>query len=1122
VGLKRTIRTITVFTLTVFTTVQCNNSESDKSKELPKLGDSAPKVLFSKVESSHTGIEFYNEIIENEKYNMFYYDYMYNGGGVAIEDIDNDGLVDLFFTGNMKDNRLYKNLGGFKFEDITESANIIEGKSTWSTGVSFVDINADGYQDIYVCRSYSIGNEELQRNLLYINNGDLTFIESAKEYGLDDAGFSIQASFFDYDLDGDLDVFVANHPIDFRPKDPSIRHKKWLQPSLKESNHLFRNEGSNRFTDVTIQSGLLEYGYTLGAITADINGDNWPDIYTTNDYEHPDRYYINNRDGTFRERLEKSFKHTSFFSMGVDFSDINNDSLADLAVVDMVAEDNYRQKTMMPSMNPNIFWDAVLKGYHYQYMRNTLQLNIGFGNFSEIGQLSGVAKTDWSWAVLLADFDLDGWKDMYIANGFYRDTRNVDYRKYYEENYGDLKHLTNQQVQEINSKIPRQKIINYYYQNKGDLHFENKSSESGITDSSFSNGASYADLDNDGDLDLVVNNLTDKAFVYKNNSMESGGKSYLGVRLLGAGKNRNGIGAKVTIRNKGSVQIRQHIVSRGYQSSVSNVLHFGLAGESEIGELIVRWPSGKSQTIKNVTSNQVVEVKELDAVIVRNMVSQKPLTFKPVHGQFGVDYSHKENRFNDYEKEILLPHNMSHMGPKVSIGDVNADGLDDLFFGGAAGSPGQLYIQQRSGKFFNQTSPAISQDDAHEDIGSLFFDADSDGDQDLYVVSGGNEFEPDSPLLLDRLYLNDGEGRFSKSKGRLPKTLISGSCVIAEDYDKDGDLDLFVGGRLVPGKYPFPAKSMILENNRGVFIDVTGKLAPELQEAGMVSAALWSDYDQDGLVDLILTGEWMPIRIFRNGGEIFEEVTSKLQLDSTNGWWNVIRECDINKDGLPDYVVGNLGENYKFTASKETPFPVYVNDFDGNGSQDIVLGYSNSGTYYPVRGKECTSQQMPQIKSQFPSYEAFGNASLTDIYGDKLDSSLHYEVFNFSTVILENKKTEFAVRRLPIEAQFSAVQGILTEDFTGDGEVDILLAGNFFVSEVETGRADASNGLLLEGRGNFEFTSMPTIESGFYTPNDVRDLQFFYSTDNQPKVIVTNNNFRPHFFRMTKRIGNNR
>lgn len=1107
------------FTMCTIVLIGCsktteNNEKVDNKKAEMAQAEALP--LFSLMQSNHTNITFQNKIIEDENYNSFYYDYMYNGGGVAIGDIDNDGLEDLFFSGNMTDNRLYRNLGDFKFEDITNQANTA-AKGTWSTGASFVDINADGYQDLYVCRSFDGGNEDIQRNLLYINNGNLTFTESAKTYGLDDAGFSTQASFFDYDKDGDLDVYIANHPIDFHPADPSIRYTKWKNPSWKESNHLYENKGDGLFEDITAKAGLLGYDYTLGVVTADINGDSWPDIYITNDYEHPDRYYINQKDGTFKESLRNSFRHTSNFAMGVDFADVNNDALSDIAVVDMVAEDNYRQKTMMPSMNPTSFWANVRSGYHYQYMRNSLQLNGGDGTFAEIGQLSGIAKTDWSWAVLLADFDLDGWKDMYVTNGYYRDTRNVDYRNYYKKYYSQLTSFTKQQVDEILRKIPSQKITNYYFKNNKDLTFKNYSKEAGINTPSFSNGASYADLDNDGDLDLVVNNLADQAFIYKNNSRELEGKNFLKVKLIGEGQNTNGIGAKLTLRRGGETQTRMQLLTRGYQSGVSNVLHFGLGDINTVDELKVEWASGKTEKLANLKANQLLVLEENSASLSNKKKPETSPIFSAINNQLGVNYRHIENRYDDYAREILLPHKMSQMGPKVGVGDANDDQLDDLFIGGASGSAGALYIQTENGTFNKSTSNPWTQDFASEDMGIAFFDSDSDGDQDIYIVSGSNELEENHKLYNDRLYLNDGNGNYSKTVGKIPELATSGSCVLPQDFDGDGDMDLFIGGRQVPGKYPLPTNSYILENKGGIFTDVTQQIAPELHELGMVSTAVWSDFDGDNATDLIIAGEWMPIRMFKNTAGKFIEVSNEWGLDSTNGWWNKLVACDLNQDGLTDYIAGNLGKNYKYKASKLTPFPVFVNDFDKSGSLDIVLGYSNSGEYYPVRGRECSSQQMPNIKDKFPSYHEFGQAKLIDIYGDELNKAIRYNAYEFASVALINKGNGFEIKKLPVEAQFSAVQGIVVEDFTQDGIEDVLLAGNFFVSEVETGRADASTGLLLKGMGDGSFTSLSSAESGFFAPSDVRDLQKFTNAKGEIKIIVANNNFAVQLFELNKK-----
>lgn len=1115
--IKRSIlRGIFLISISTFF-VCCTSSDSydkkgtNERKKSAKTSVKSSLPTFVKLDPRLTGITFNNQLMENEYFNSFSYDYFYNGGGVAAGDIDNDGLVDIYFTGNMLGNRLYKNMGNWKFKDITDQANVA-ATNTWCTGTSFVDINADGLLDIYVCRSLKSGNKDWHRNLLYINNGNLTFTESAKKYGLDDVGYSTQASFFDYDLDGDLDVFVANHPIDFQPEDPQIRYRKWLNPSIEESNHLFRNNGDDTFTDVTKQAGLLSYDFTLGIITADMNGDALPDIYLSNDYEHPDRYYMNNGNGTFQERLKKSFRHTSHFSMGIDYSDINNDSLADLVAVDMVAEDNYRQKTMMASMSTENFWRNVKAGYHFQFMRNSIQLNQGNANFAEIGQMAGIAKTDWSWAVLLADFNLDGWKDMFITNGYYRDTRNVDYRNYFEKNYSKVV-VSNEMLQKVLPLIPRQKINNYYYENQKNLHFNNKSKEEGINHPSFSNGASYADLDNDGDLDLIVSNLGDPAFIYRNNSTENNSGNFLILKLEGAGKNRNGIGTSITIKHDGNIQTRQHIISRGYQSGVSNQIHFGLGKINKIDQLTVNWPNGKRERLQDVKANQTLILKESNAFETTPQLAKSTnMLFKRPSDHLGVNYKHVENAYDDFEKEVLLPHKMSQLGPKVTVGDVNGDQMDDLFIGGASGSPGELYIQGKNGQFKKKPSGPWVQDFGSEDIGSLFFDSDGDGDMDLYVVSGGNEFEEGNKLYRDRLYLNNGSGTFTKSNGKIPDIAISGSCVTSADYDNDGDLDLFIGGRQTPGKYPFPTSSYILENIDGVFKNMSNEVFPELNDIGMVSTAIWSDFDNDNDPDLIVTGEWMSIRFFENTEGKFKEVTKNLGLDSTTGWWNKIVACDLNTDGLTDYVVGNLGENYKYKASKKVPFRVYANDFDKNGTQDIVLGYSYKGEYYPVRGRECTSEQMPNIKKRFPSYHDFGQAKLIDIYGDDLQHSLHYKAFEFSSVIIQNTGNGFIVQTLPVEAQFSAIQGIVVHDFTNDGIQDIVIAGNFFVSEVETGRADASTGLFLKGKGDFNFSSLLSKDCGFFAPGDVRDLQLFYDARKEPRLIVTNNNSGAQLF----------
>lgn len=1098
---------ITLMGCNLFTSCDTSKTADKKFPQTDAKSIKASKKdmpIFQKINPSASGITFNNDLIENKYFNSFNYDYFYNGGGVAAGDINNDGLMDLFFTGNMSSNKLYLNQGNLKFKDISKKAGI-EAKDTWCTGVLFVDVNQDGFKDIYVCRSFPSGRKERLRNLLYINNGDLTFTEDAERYGLNDDGYSTHASFFDYDKDGDLDVFVANHPVNFHPENFKERYEYWQNPNLEESNRLYRNNGEGKFTDVTKEAGLLSYDFTLGLITSDINGDGLTDIYLSNDYELPDRYYVNQGNGTFKEQLQLSFRHTSNFSMGVDFADINNDTLLDLAAVDMVAEDNYRSKTMMPSMNPESFWTAVGVGYHYQYMRNMLQLNRGDKTFGDIGQMAGIAKTDWSWSVLMADFNLDGWNDIYVTNGYFRDTRNVDYRKFYEENYGEIQ-LSDAQIKEILKKIPRQKINNYYFENDQKLHFEKKSNASGIKDPSYSNGATYVDLDNDGDLELVVSNLGDPAFLYKNLSRENNLGNYLSVRLKGENKNTEAIGAKITIKHNGQYQRKELLISRGYQSGTSGRVHFGLSNTNMIDELWVDWPSGKRSKLKAVEPNQELIVEASKAKLL-NIAPKKSFAkiFYDIRDRKGIAFNHYERPYDDYAKEILLPHKMSQLGPKISAGDINGDGLTDVYIGAAAGSPSSAYLQNSDGTFTEKRGPWIN-DVPKEDMGSALFDADGDGDQDLYVVSGSNEFKEESLNYLDRLYINDGKGNFSISKGKIPVMKSSGSCVVPADIDSDGDMDLFIGGRQIPRKYPYPASSTILINENGSFTDATKELLPDLIDLGMVSSAIWTDYDDDKDLDLMVVGEWMSIHLFENNNGVFENRSKQLGLDSTNGWWNIIVSADLDDDGRTDYVIGNLGKNYKYKASKDLPFPVYVNDFDQNGTQDIVLSYSYKGDYFPVRGRECSSQQMPNIKKKFPTYDAFGQANLMDIYGEGLKNALHYEVYDFSSIILQNTDQGFKIIPLPVEAQISAVQGIVVDDLDKDGIKDILIAGNLFVSEVETGRADAGTGLFLKGRGNFNYRSLSNYECGFFAPGDVRDMKLIQTVDNQKLVLVGNNN----------------
>ncbi len=1064
------------------------------------------KKQFRKLTPSETGIDFQNILTENDSLNYFSYSYLYMGGGVAAGDINNDGLTDLFFTGNMVSNKLYLNQGNLKFKDITKDAGVTESKQ-WFTGVTMADVNGDGYLDIYC----SVGGKFTPKNnLLYINNTDGTFTEKASEYGIDDQGNSVQGTFFDYDLDGDLDLYVANYP----PTRFSAPNDYYLfkMSSVKdiETDKLYRNDG-DQFTDVTNASGVRSFGLTLSATVGDLNEDGWPDLYVSNDFSTPDYMYINNQDGTFKEVVKQTTKQTSFYGMGVDIADYNNDGLLDIIQVDMDAKNNRRAKANMASMNPAIFWSTVHAGFHYQYMHNSLQINAGVINdnlpdFSNTSRLAGISSTDWSWGPLFADLDNDGWKDIFISNGTRREINNRDY-------FNELRKVTNKRdsLLERSLAIPSEKIDNFVFRNKGDLTFERINKEWGISHEGFSNGCVYVDLDNDGDLEIVTNNIDDYASVFENANAEK--NNYITITLTGTEKNPYGLGARVYITASKKTQMQELTLSRGFQSSVAPKLHFGLGKEQSIDELKVIWPDRKQEIIKNIPSNQQLVLAYKNATIaeVKNTEKKEKLFTTIIPDSLGLKHKHSENIYNDFEKEILLPHKTSSFGPGLAVGDLNGDELEDIYIGGASQYPGGLYFQTQEG-FLKQSIEAIEKDNRHEDLGALIFDADHDGDNDLYVVSGGNEYDKDSEMLQDRLYVNNGEGKFSKSTLALPKMITSGSRVYAEDYDKDGDLDLFVGGRLIPGNYPLPANSYLLENvsEKGTpkFVDITSKNAAELYELGMVTSASWTDFDKDGWTDLIVVGEWMPIKIFKNEEGNLVDVSKQMGLEDTTGWWFSIKEGDFDKDGDMDFIVGNLGLNYKYQAREEETFDIYFYDFDSNNTKDIVLSYFNDGEKFPVRGRQCSSDQMPGIKNKFKNYESFSNATLEDIYTEKyLDNALHYQVKSFASIYLENSDGTFKIHELPIETQMTNINQVIVQDFDKDGNLDALLAGNLYGSEVETPRADAGIGLFLKGAGNGSFEPINARDSGFYVSGDVKDMSTIKTPSGNYIICAKNDDY---------------
>ena len=1073
-------------TLVLLTMVVVGSCSTEQSPE-------PTSTLFEKLKATRTGVAFSNTLKENDSLNYFTYAYIYMGGGISAGDINNDGLPDLFFTGNMVPNKLYLNKGNLEFEDISESAGVA-GDNRWYTGTTMVDINNDGYLDIYCSVGGKFGPKE---NQLFINNGpsadsgEITFTERAEEYGINDSSNSVQATFFDYDLDGDLDLYVANYPpTPFNAPNYFYRIKQ-ISPKPLETDRLFRNEGDS-FTDVTEESGLKTFGLSLSATAADLNKDGWPDLYVSNDFSSPDYLFMNNKDGTFSEVVKKSTKNTSFYGMGVDIADFNNDALPDILQVDMTSQINRRAKANMASMNPSLFWSTVNNGFHYQYMQNSLQMNNGnlldtIPDFSNVSRLAGVSSTDWSWGPLFADLDNDGWKDIFISNGTRREINNRDFFLEIEKK-GIPKDSTLQKT----LQIPSEKIDNYALKNNGDLTFKRMNKEWGIEHKGFSNGSVYVDLDNDGDLEIITNNIDDVATIFENTSSEK--SNYIAINFNGPDKNKNGLGTKVMLYHSGQSQYQELTLTRGFQSSVAPQMHFGMGNDTIADSIQILWPDQKQQVLRQVAANKLLTLNYGEAQEVKHSKEEpKPKIFSTEKDTgIIVEHLYKDNDYDDFVKEILLPHQTSRFGPTIAVGDLNGNGLEDLVIGGAYGFTTTIYTQTTSG-FVKKESHPFELDKISEDMGIHIFDVEGDGDNDIYISSGGNEYEPDAKELQDRLYINDGKGNFSKSKDALPTMLTSSGRVHSHDYDKDGDLDLFVSGRLIPGNYPSPANSYLLENvSKGTaikFINATPKVAPFLEGIGMVTDANWTDIDNDGWADLILTGEWMPITVLKNDGGYFTDITTKVGLENSQGWWFSIKSGDFDKDGDTDFIVGNLGLNYKYKATEEETFDIYFNDFDNNNSGDIVLSYYNEGEKFPLRGRECSSQQMPGIKEKFKDYESFSQATLEDVYSEKnLKNSLHYQIKSFASIYLENKEGTLIMHKLPNLAQVSAINQIVVEDFNADGHLDALIAGNLHASEVETPRNDASNGLLLIGNGKGGFTAIPEKESGFYAPGDVKDM----------------------------------
>jgi hypothetical protein len=1069
--------------------------------------------LFSLKSPDETGVHFNNEIIESDTFNILTDEYIFNGGGVAVADFDQNGLPDLFFTGNQVANRLFINEGNFKFRDISESSGV-SAANRWCTGSVIVDINLDGWPDIYVATAMKKGSGE-RNNLLFVNqgkdaSGNVSFVEMAEKYGIADSGNSMGAAFLDYDLDGDLDLYVLNNeqlsakPTNFRPK--------VTDGSAINNDSFYRNNGDGSFTDVTLEAGIVFEGFGLGLVVSDMNNDGWPDIHVSNDYITNDILYINNQDGTFTNKTKENLRHQSQFSMGADIADFNNDGLPDLVTIDMLGEDNYRKKTTIGKNVYQTYLNNEQFGYEYQYVRNMLHVNNGPGiPFSEIGLMAGIYQTDWSWAPLFGDVDNDGLRDLLITNGFPRDITDKDFANY----RADVGNIAS--TRQLLDSIPIVKIPNYSYRNVGNLGFEDSGETWGLNVPSFSNGSALVDLDLDGDLDYVVNNINDPAFVFENMLNEKeGGSNYLRVKLKGPKGNPQGLGTKVLVKTAPENFLYQEMqIARGYMSSIEEVLHFGLDSLNSAPELLVIWPDGKRSTFENIKSNQVVQVDYASSDVAKDSVAILDLgsfgrMFSEISEELGISYQHQEDDKIDYNIQRTLPHKLSQFGPALAVGDLDGNGTEDLVIGSSSGFAPVWYSQQGDGSFLEKEL-LPGQNTVFEETGILVLDVENDGDLDLYLVSGSAEFLPDAAEYMDRIYLNDGKGNFTLDQN-FSSVKANGSVVRGADFDGDGYIDLFVGGRSPIGKFPIAEKSFLLKNENGQMTDVTDRIAPGLREVGMVTDAIWSDVNGDGKVDLTVVGELMPITIFINRGDVFEKLADS-GLENYQGWWNSIASADFDQDGDSDFVVGNLGGNNSHHPNAERPLKIYAKDFDNNGSVDPVTfafykdkqgGAFNS---FPSHFWDDLNGQSPMFRRKFERYKYYALSTEQSFFTEEEKKDVQILTGNYDrTIWVENLGSgKFKVHELPLMAQVAPTNGIVTDDVNGDGFMDILLVGNDYGNEIFIGRLDASVGLLLLGDGKGTFKAVRPMESGFVVPGDAKALVKLSAVQGSPLYFASQN-----------------
>lgn len=1106
--------------LLVLAIAACDRSEGvpvARTTTAPEAGT----TLFTRLPSSFTGVAFANHVTDTREVNVFTYRNHYNGGGVGIGDLNGDSLPELVLTSNEGGPKIYLNEGGFRFREITDASGAASN-GAWSTGVAMADVNGDGRLDLYICHAGDAKGVQ-RANQLLVNqgvnaNGIPTFRDEAGKYGLTDGGYSTQAAFLDYDRDGDLDLFLINNSP--RPVSSfGLRNTRNVRHPTGGAK-LYRNDGA-RFADVSATAGIFgsEIGFGLGLGVGDVNRDGWPDIYVANDFFERDYLYINAGNGTFSEQLDRQLPYSSYFSMGMDIADVNNDGWPDIYTTDMLPEDAYRLRTTSSFEGWNVYQAKLQNGYHYQFMRNMLQLNNGNGTFSDIGQMAGVASTDWSWSALAADFDLDGWKDIFVSNGLAKDVTLQDY----------VTSLANQAAAEAVFKGERvdfmklvdamtsTKIPNYVFRGRDGVSFTNEAKAWGLDTPAFSNGAAYGDLDGDGAIDLVVSNVNDEAFVYRNNARtQRPTHGFLQVRLAGAGANPFGVGARVTVYCGTDLMMQELQPTRGFQSSQDYALTFGTGTRGAIDSVVVTWPDGRVSAVRQVAPNTRILVRQAESVAapVAGPLMAAPILVDATE-RVGLSYVHRENEFVDFDREKLIPRLVSTEGPMVAVADVNGDGFEDVFVGGAKGQAGELHLQRRDGTFERSSTTTFAEDSTSEDVGAVFVDVNKDGRPDLYVVSGGSEYSEGATALQDRLYMNDGRGGFRKATDALPTEAFAGSRVAAADYDGDGDVDLFVGGRVIPWHYGRSARSMLLRNDgRGHFADETITFAPELAEAGMVTDAVWQDVTGDSRLDLVVVGEWMPITVFQNAGGGRLTKAAVKGLERSHGWWNRVIAGDFTGDGRVDFIAGNLGLNTPLRATEQEPTMMYVKDFDGNGVEEQVLATYSQGKLYPFVMRDDLIKAIPPLKARYFNFADYARATIADIFpAPAMEGAAVLQAYTFATSLIRNNGDgSFTVVPLPREAQLSPASGILASDVDGDGARDLLMAGNFDGVQPQLGRMAASYGTLLRGDGKGGFTFVPSTASGFLVPGQGRDVHRI-RIGGADAFLVARNNDRVMIFR---------